>query len=100
MSEAVSSNSLEARHLRNMIMYGLIFAVLFFVMSIGLAAALKTSAVQEMLSASLFKTMNFTKVAQVLEAQGASDFGLASMATWVLTIIGFTIGAVIGWSKE
>ncbi len=103
MAEQVKNNEnneLEVKHLRNMLIYGLIFAVLFFAGGIGLAAILKIAGVQELLSSSLFNTMGYKTTAQVLQASGLNDFGMAGIIKWALTAIGFTVGALIGWKKQ
>ena len=102
MSEQVKneSNELEVKHLRNMLIYGLVFAVLFFAGGIGLSAILKMAGVQELLSSNLFGNMGYSTTAKVLQASGLNDFGMAGIIKWALTAIGFTVGALIGWKKQ
>ncbi len=100
MSSNDDVNSLEVKHLRNMILFGLIFAVLFFGLALGVSALMKMSAVNQLTSSMLFKVMGYHNVSVILTASGLSMFGMASVFTWVMIIIGFTIGAVLGWIKK
>jgi len=102
MSENVNrdGNEIEVKHLRNMLIYGLVFAVLFFAGGIGLAAILKMTSIQELLGSSLFRSMGYNVTAKVMQASGLNDFGMASVFKWAFSLIGFTIGALIGWKKQ
>ena len=100
MSENTSGNAMEVRHLRSMVIYGLIFAVVFFTLGLGIGAVMKMNALGELTSSTLFNTIGQSNVGKILETSGMNDFSMASTIVWILTIIGFTVGAVLGWQKE
>ncbi len=92
-------NDFEVKHFKNFIVYGLIFALVFFGAGISISSLLKMNGVNEMTSGLLFNTMGFHNISKVLYVSGLGTFGMASIITWVFTAIGFIIGAVLGWNK-
>lgn len=97
--ESNESNSLEVKHFKNFIVFGLIFALVFFGAGISVSAIMKMNAVGSMTTGLLFNTMGYHNISRVLYVSGLNTFGLASMITWVFTAVGFIIGAVLGWNK-
>lgn len=93
-------NALEVKHVRNIVLYGLMFFFIFLALAFGMTAVMKMSAVNELTSSQLFNVMGYKNVSTVLTSSGLSDFGTANILEWVLPAIGFTLGAVIGWNKK
>lgn len=78
---------------------GALAAVLMYFLSLGISALLGYSAGGEMLAGQLLGQFGYTNASKIITAGGLQAFYQAQVVPYILTLLGFTIGAIVGYFK-
>jgi hypothetical protein len=85
------------KRLMNVVLWGVFMAILFFGVGLGIKAIISFSGAGEAAGGSIVNLTGQHLLAEVLVQQGVSDIALASTLPYIFVILGFAVGAAIGY---
>ncbi len=85
------------KRLMSVVLWGVFMAIMFFALGLGIKAIITYSGAGEAAGGSIVNLTGQHLLATVLIQQGVSDLALASLIPYIFVVLGFAVGAAIGY---